>query len=113
MHHQIKQVCQSLRFLPAGEVRVCLTAGERTPLGRIVGKMYYQTDLVDLLGSRTVGHPHNGGQHSFLYIGRRGDAVAFLELLKETALEKFRLDEEGCQVASELSFISQDILAAR
>jgi hypothetical protein len=116
MHHQIKKVCAGLQHHvnPKG-VSFDLSAGEQTPLGRILNLMYYRTGVVDLLPRDShFGYPHNGGMHTFHYTGPKGDAVAFLELLKEELDQpKYRLNEEERQVLRELSFISQDILSRR
>ena len=111
MHTQIRSVIKGLRWPGAGMVQLELTAGEHTPLGRLVGRLYYQTGVMDLVDKDTRwGFPHNGGQHTFGFEGSRRDAVAMLEIFKE-ALEVFKLTEEESQVASELSYISQDIIS--
>jgi len=114
MHPQIKQVCATVQHhvAPKG-VSFDLRAGEQTPLGKLLSILYYRTDVLDLVPfEHRIGFPHNGGMHTLYYNGPRGDAVAFLELWKEE-LEKFNLTEEQRQVASELSFISQEILSVR
>ena len=72
--------------------------------------MYYNTNLTSLI--RSVGFPHNGGEHTFTYIGSIGDCVAYTELLKEE-MEKFTLTNEQELVVSELSFISQELLSLK
>jgi hypothetical protein len=113
MHHQIKEVIRRLEFKPH-TVLVELTAGEQTPLGRLLCKVYYQTYICDVIEREfRFGFPHNGGQHTFTYRGPWQDAVAMLELMKETLMDNFNLSEEERQVASEFSYISQEILAGR
>ncbi len=119
MHQDIKRVLATLKALsdsPKGRIAIELSAGQFTPMGRILGIMYYRLDVVDLL-ERTehFGYPHNGGQHTFSYRGNGKDFVAFLELLKEELQNRFNagFNDEERQVVSELSFISQDILALR
>ena len=114
MHRQIKQVIESLKFQD-GKVHVRLSAGEQTPLGKIIGRLYYQSRVMDLLPpDQRFGYPHNGGQHTLSLACRPLDAVAFIEALKEEAqARKFAITEEESQVVSELSYISQEILAGR
>ncbi len=112
MHPQIASVCKSIRY-KNGNARVTLTSGEQTPLGKILFFLYYKSDLLDLLEHNSViGYPHNGGQHSCIITAPFGDVIAFIELLKETVLARYK-NPEMLAVASELSFISQDILMLR
>jgi len=113
MHAQIRNVISRLEF-STGTVLVELSAGEQTPLGRLLNLLYYQTNLCEVIDRDCrFGYPHNGGSHTFTFRGPRGDAVAMLELIKETLAEKFALQGEEAQVNSELSFVSQEILAGR
>ncbi len=115
MHAQIKTICESLKKTPLGLTAVRLTAGQRTPMGKLLHIMYYRTDVVDAATSanlQILGYPHNGGEHSCHVVGQRGEVVAFLELLKETVL-KFHLDAEEVRVANQLSFVSQDVLSMK
>ena len=113
MHAQIRTVIGSLRFT-TGSVSIDLSAGERTPLGNIISRVYYETNIGDVVDrAYRSGYPHNGGQHTFHFQGPRGEAVAMLELIKETMLERFKLNEETRQVANELSFVSQEIIGHR
>lgn len=107
MHEQIKNAIKSIRLQTDGNVSVCLSAGQCTPLGSIVGKMYYNTNLTSLI--RSVGYPHNGGEHTFTYIGSIGDYVAFTQLLQEE-MKKLTLTDEQKLVVSQLSFICQELL---
>ncbi len=115
MHAQIKEVIATLNRAPGGKVFVDLGAGQETPLGKILGKMFYSTRLTDLLDQGTNGGcPHNGGSHSFWMRAEPLEVIAFIELLKETMLEgKYVLSEESRQVAHELSYISQEIHTLR
>lgn len=113
MHAQIHYAISRLQFSP-GQVLVELSAGEQSPLGKILNIVYYRTNICDVVDrDNRWGYPHNGGQHTFTFRGPHGDAVSMVELIKETVMDKFKLDDETRQVASELSYISQEILAGR
>lgn len=113
MHPQIKHVIDRLMFTPR-EVLVELSAGEQTPLGRILYKVYYQTTICDVIDrERRWGYPHNGGSHTFTFRGPRRDAVAMLELIKEVIDDNFKVEGEEAKVLSQLSFVSQEILKRR
>lgn len=113
MHAQIRTVIDRLMFTPR-EVLVELSADERTPLGNILYKVYYQTNICDVIDrERRWGYPHNGGSHTFTFRGPRRDAVAMLELIKEEIAEHFTLSDEESRVLSELSFVSQEIISRR
>lgn len=115
MHSQIKAAIATLNRAPGGKVFVDLGAGEQTPLGKILGKMFYSTLLTDVLDQGTYGgYPNNGGSHTFWMRAEPLEVVSFIELLKETMLEgKYVLSEESRQVAHELSYISQEVLALK
>ncbi len=114
MHAQIKHVISRLVFQSSADVIVELSAGEQTPLGKLLNRLYYRTNVMDVLDSESrYGYPHNGGQHTFTFRGTPRDAVAMVELFKEVLQEQFTLTEEESQVCSELSYISQEILAGR
>lgn len=113
MHTQIKAVISQLKFSPRN-VTIELTAGEQTPLGSLLSKVYYRTSICDVVEREFLfGCPNTGGRHTFTYSGPWQDAVAMLELMKETLLDNFALNDEERQVANQLSYISQEILAAR
>lgn len=65
-----------------GELSVNLTSIQNSPLGEIVGKIYYFTSLLDLI--KSTGYPHNGGQHSLQIRGNKEDVLCFLDLVIET-----------------------------
>ena len=112
MHAQIKRVIERLVFHP-GKVYVELSATQSSPLGLILFEVYYNTKICDIVSrDDRHGYPHNGGQHTFSYKGRPGDVVALLETIKEEVGQR-KLNEETRQVLSELSFISQEILARK
>jgi len=114
MHHQIKAVIATMRSAPGNRVHIVFSAGQYTALGRVIGDMYYKTQLTDLLdSSQSSGYPHNGGQHTFRLTATPGDAIAFIEALKEELEGKHTVDEEHRQVISQLSFISQECYAFR
>lgn len=109
MHTQIKQVIATLQY-QSGKVRVHLSAGEQTALGKILGRVFYQTDILDVLTyTERSGYPHNGGQHTLELHCKSADAIEMIEMIKEVALEKLCRTEEERRVASELSFVSQEI----
>lgn len=111
MHPQIQSVIDSLHFTPS-TVCVTLTAGESTPLGNIVGRIYYHTDVLEVLDrNQRFGYPNNGGQHTLSFRCSPKDAVTLIELIKETVVGRFTYTEQEARVANELSFISQEILA--
>lgn len=113
MHAQIRNVISRLAFIDRDTVVVELSAGEQSPLGRLLYRLYYQTKVMDVVDRESrFGYPHNGGEHTFSYRGKPLDAVATLEMFKEE-LEKFNLTEEESRVANQLSFVSQEILAGR
>jgi hypothetical protein len=86
-----------IRKLLQGGVAVELTAGQTEPLGVVVGHIYYTNHaLGDMLPQhdysngqpvgRTLtssGYPHNGGEHTMIIYGPKGDVQAFLELAGE------------------------------
>ena len=110
MHPQIKHIINRLLFTP-GMVDIDLSAGEHTPMGNILDIVYYRTNICEVVDrAHRSGYPHNGGSHTFHYHGPKRDAVAMLELIKETVLENFKMDEETRRVANELSFVSQEIV---
>lgn len=110
MHAQIKQVIDSLWLAGPYKVHVRLSAGEQTPLGKIIGGVYYNTNVLDSLNyNERSGYPHNGGQHALELHCKPLDAIEMIEMIKEVALEKLALNEAERQVASELSYISQEI----
>jgi hypothetical protein len=114
MHAQIKQVIGSLA-VRGNKVMVRLTAGESTPLGKIIGRLYYQSQVMDLLSNdERFGYPHNGGSHSLELICKPLDAIEFIETMKEEAeTRKFAFNFDESQVVAELSYISQEIYTLR
>jgi hypothetical protein len=109
MHAEIKQVTETLLFT-LNRVHVRLSAPEHSALGQIIGQVYYNTRILDLLRStERTGYPHNGGQHTLELHCAPLDAIEMIEMIKETALEHFKLNEEQRRVASQLSYISQEI----
>lgn len=113
MHHQIKHIISRLLFTP-GSVQIDLSAGEQTPLGRILYKVYYQTNICDVVDrEHRSGYPHNGGSHTFHYHGPKREAVAMLKLIKEVINENFKVSGEEAEVLSQLSYVSQEILSRK
>lgn len=114
MHTQIKAIIATLKWHKAGtgEVAVQLTSGQNTPMGKLLFNLYYRMDVIDLLGKRACGYPHNGGEHCLFIHAPWGDVVAFLDLFQDE-VQKFKLTTEESQVAGELSFISQEIYLLR
>jgi len=113
MHAQIKYVIDHLKF-KHGKIYVDLSAGQHTPLGRIIGKIY-NTNVLHCLEKdvECFGCPYTGGQHKLELVCRPLDAIEMVELIKEEALAKFTLTPDECQVAHELSYISQEIHVLR
>lgn len=113
MHAQIKRVIDTLLF-DLTRVHVRLSAGEQTPLGRLIGRVYYNSHVLEGLNySERSGYPHNGGQHTLELFCRPLDAIEMIEMIKEVCLERLARTEEERQVANELSYISQEIHKVR
>jgi hypothetical protein len=113
MHAQIRTIIASLLHQP-GKVHVRLSAGERTPLGNIIGRVYYNSHVLEGLNySERTGYPHNGGQHTLELHCKPLDAIEMIEMIKEEALTRLCLTEEERTVANELSFVSQEIHSLR
>lgn len=114
MHQQIRHVIQRLLWVNSKTVVVELSAAERSPLGNLLSRLYYQTQAMDLVDREyRYGYPHNGGQHTFTFRGPPREAVAALELFREVLTESFALSAEESQVAHEFSFVAQEILSRR
>lgn len=59
-----------------------LTSGQETPIGEIVGHLYYSNHcLLDMV--KHDGYPHNGGSHSLTIYGEKKDLIAWLEMVAE------------------------------
>ena len=113
MHAQIKQVIESLQVI-RGKMYVRLSAGEQTPLGKLVGRCYYNSNVLEgLTSEERHGYPHNGGLHTLELICAPLDAIEMLEMIKEACLAKLALNDEERQVANELSYVSQEIHTLR
>ena len=116
MHPQIKEVIRTLMHQP-GKVFVRLTAGESTPLGKLVGRVYYDSNVLEGLSfAERSGYPHNGGQHTLELHCKPLDAIEMIEMIKEAALSGTRplaRTEEEREVANQLSFVSQEIHTLR
>lgn len=113
MHAQIKEVIRRLMHEP-GRVYVDLSAGEQTPLGRIIGRVYYNTNVLECLSyQERAGCPHNGGSHTLTLHCRPLDAIEMIEMIKEVALERLCVTEEEREVANQLSYVSQEIHSLR
>lgn len=110
---QIKQVQESLFLVKANHIMFTLTCSEHTPLGQVLNKMYYSSNILECLPkSSWFGCPHSGGQHKFTYSGPPGDAIAFIELMQEELANKL-YTEEARAVLSRLSWLAQDIIALK
>ncbi len=113
MHPQIKNIINSLLHEP-GKVHVQLSAGEQTPLGKIIGRVYYNSNVLEgLTFAERSGYPHNGGQHTLHLHCRPLDAIEMIEMIKEEALTRLALTEEEREVANQLSYVSQEIHSLR
>ena len=113
MHAQIKEVIRTLLHQP-GKVSVRLSAGEQTPLGKIIGRVYYDSNVLKGLNySERSGYPHNGGSHTLELHCKPLDAIEMIEMIKEDALARLCRTEEEREVANQLSFVSQEIHTLR
>lgn len=112
MHPQIRNIIDHhIHILDNGEVHMNLSSQERTPLGIILGKLYYNTVAMKCIDrNMRRGYPHNGGSHTFTFTGPIQDAIAALELFQD-AMENFRLNDEEKRVLGELMYIAQEIRA--
>jgi hypothetical protein len=80
------------------DTRVCLDDGQETPIGKVLGHLYYQTKLIDLWNQdQRSGYPHNGGQHTLSIHADAEDIISWLELVEEyydgTGYDKFPAPE--------------------
>lgn len=113
MHPQIKEVIRTMLHQP-GKIHVRLSAGEHTPLGKIIGRVYYDSRVLDALNfNERSGYPHHGGSHTLELHCRPLDAIEMIEMIKEEALARLCLTDEEREVAHQLSFVSQEIYALR
>ena len=109
MHQQIQDIVHYL-MMRGGKVFVRLSAPEQSPLGKLVGRAYYDSNVLEALGfSERSGYPHNGGLHTLELHCKPLDAIEMLELLKEECLARLCRTEEEREVACQLSFVSQEI----
>lgn len=114
MHAQIKRVIERLAYTLPGIVLVELTCGMQTPLGKLLHILHYRTNLTEVMDRGMIfGYPNNGGEHGFTFRGPYLEAIAAIELIKETMLDNYKLSDEERQVANELSYVSQEIHAHR
>lgn len=116
MHPQIKQIISTIRAVPGrrNHYSVTLTSGQDTPMGKILGQMYYYTTITEMIEGAVFmsGYPHNGGEHSCYVAGNKIELVAFIEILQERMdARSSRFNQETCQVVCELSLIAADIQA--
>lgn len=114
MHPQIKQIISTIRAVPGrrNHFEVTLTAGQDTPMGKILEQMYYYTLITKMIEGAVFmsGYPHNGGEHSCYVAGNKIELVAFIEILQERMdARSSRFNQETCQVVSELSLIASEI----
>jgi hypothetical protein len=59
-----------------------LTSGQETPIGTLVGHLYYSNHtLLDQV--EHDGYPHNGGSHSLTIKGKIADLLARLDMVVE------------------------------
>lgn len=66
-------------------VSVDLSSPQQSILGKALGRLYYETNLLDLLDSSKVirtGFPHNGGYHTLRISGPAEEVIDFLRILK-------------------------------
>ena len=73
-----------LHIRPDGTVTVDLTSPQESGLGIIIGKMYYNTQIAELLGDMCSGYPHNGGSHTLRLRGNYQEVIAGIELIRDS-----------------------------
>ena len=66
-----------------GTVTIDLTSPQDSGLGIIIGKMYYNTQISELLGDMRSGYPHNGGSHTLRLRGNYEDVIAGIEMIRD------------------------------
>mgnify|MGYP003545374229 FL=1 len=66
-----------------GTVTIDLTSPQESGLGIIIGKMYYNTQISELLGDMCSGYPHNGGSHTLRLCGNYEDVIVGIELIRD------------------------------
>lgn len=71
-------------------ILVDLTSPQHSPFGKVLYKLYYQSELSSLAPGHT-GYPHHGAVHAFRMRGEREDCLAYLDLVEETFPEAFML----------------------
>lgn len=78
MNHRFRQIG------PNGKIRLNLTSGQTTHLGRLIGAIHYSKRGVDLLSLiENTGYPHNGGEHSLAIYGTVPELITFIDLVVE------------------------------
>ena len=113
MHPQIKAIISTIRQVN-GTVHLDMSAGEQTPMGKLLYYAYYRTNVVDIFKEGINGFPHNGGMHTLAIHGKRGDVVAWLEELNEAlGLFRDRMRKDTLDVWMEIPFIAQEVLKCK
>lgn len=69
-----------------GTVTIDLTSPQESGLGIIIGNMYHNTQISELLGDMCSGYPHNGGNHTLRLRGNYEDVIAGIELIRDNTL---------------------------
>lgn len=60
-----------------------LTAMQSCVMGRILERLYYHTDILDLFDrDKWRGYPHNGGEHTFRITTTPEECIILLELFQ-------------------------------
>ena len=67
-----------------GTVTIDLSSPQESGLGIIIGEMYYNTQISELLGDMRSGYPHNGGSHTLRLRGNYEDVIAGIELIRDS-----------------------------
>lgn len=78
MNHRFRQIG------PHGKIRLNLTAGQTTHLGRLVGAIYRSKRGDELLSLiENTGYPYNGGEHGLVLYGTVPELITFIDLVVE------------------------------
>ena len=79
----MRTIADTIRVHPKKVVSIDLTSPQESGLGIIIGKMYYNTQISELLGDMCSGYPHNGGSHTLRLCGNYEDVIVGIELIRD------------------------------
>lgn len=86
-----------------GTIVIELSAPQESPLGKIVGDLFYNTRLLEMV--KHTGYPHNGGEHTLSIYGQPKDLIAFLELVIERFLPFPKYSEGIAKIKEIIAFV--------